>query len=264
MGQLKDLELNPANEDGAKISLVAIGHVDALFRYPVKSMGGEALQSAALGWHGIHGDRRLALRRMDDRSGGGFPWLSASRIPELVLFSPHRDQSGTNGELPTHVRTPRGDALRVFSEELANEVARRYGAPVQMMHLKHGIFDDACISVIALETVEEICRLGGQTPDVRRFRPNVAVRLAQPRAFAEDAWVGGVLTFGEGDGAPAIAVTKRDERCSMVNFDPDSAASAPEVLKAVVRVNQNNAGIYGTITRIGELAVGQPIFLQKP
>jgi len=53
----------------------------------------------------------------------------------------------------------------------------------------------------------------------------------------------------------------RDVRCSMVNLDPDSATSAPEVLKAVVRANQNNAGIYGAVTRIGRLAVGQTVLL---
>jgi uncharacterized protein len=60
-----------------------------------------------------------------------------------------------------------------------------------------------------------------------------------------------VLSFGEGDDAPAVAVTMRDERCSMVNLDPDSARSAPEVMKAVVRVNENTAGIYGAVTRSG-------------
>lgn len=62
---------------------------------------------------------------------------------------------------------------------------------------------------------------------------------------------------------PAIAVTMRDERCSMVNHDPDSAQPAPEVLKAIVRANQNNAGIYGAVTRMGRLEVGQTIFLRR-
>jgi hypothetical protein len=48
-----------------------------------------------------------------------------------------------------------------------------------------------------------------------------------------------------------------------VNLDPDSAVSAPEVLKSVVRTNQNNAGIYGTVTCGGRLAVGQTIFLRN-
>jgi uncharacterized protein len=74
--------------------------------------------------------------------------------------------------------------------------------------------------------------------------------------------VGGELSFGEGDDAPAIAVSMRDERCAMVNIDPDSAGIATEVMKAVVRANQNNAGIYGAVTRIGRLAVGQSVFLR--
>jgi len=77
----------------------------------------------------------------------------------------------------------------------------------------------------------------------------------------KDKWLGGVLSFGEGDDAPAITVTMRDVRCSMVNLDPDSASPAPEVLKAEVRTNQNNAGIYGVVNRITRLAVGQTIFL---
>jgi MOSC domain-containing protein len=71
--------------------------------------------------------------------------------------------------------------------------------------------------------------------------------------------LGGVLSFGEADHAPAITVTTRDVRCSMVNLDPDSAGSAPEVMKAIVRANQNNAGVYGAVTRLGQLAVGQPV-----
>jgi uncharacterized protein YcbX len=240
--------------------LIEIGQVEAIFRYPVKSMGGERLEAAALGWHGLEGDRRLAFRRLDDRSG--FPWLTATKLPDLLLFTPQRREDGAEGDLPTHIRTPDGKEMSVFGEELAKEVGRRYGAPVEMMQMRHGVFDDASISVIASDTVHEIARLAGQTPDVRRFRPNVVVRLLRSGPFQEDEWLGRVLSFGEGDDAPAIAVTMRDVRCSMVNLDPDTASPAHEMLKAVVRVNQNNAGIYGTVTRIGRVAVGQTLFLR--
>ena len=130
-----------------------------------------------------------------------------------------------------------------------------------MMQVNHGIFDEASISVIAFDTVREIGRLAGRSLDVRRFRPNIVVRLPRSVPFQEDEWLGGVLSLGEGDDALAITVPMRDVRCSMVNLDPDSASSAPEVLKAVVRANQNNAGIYGAVTRIGRLAVGQTIRL---
>src|SRR6202043_2473792 len=117
-------------------------------------------------------------------------------------------------------------------------------------------------SMIASDTVHEIGRLSGRSLDVRRFRPNVVVRLLRLLPFQEDEWVGSVLSFGEGDDAPAITVTMRDLRCSMVNLDPDSASLAPEVMKAIVRANQNNAGIYGAVTRTGRLAVGQTILLR--
>ena len=236
---------------------IVVGEVEAIFRYPVKSMGGERLEAAHLGWHGLEGDRRLAFRRLDDR--GGFPWLTATKLPDLLRFAPQRRDGGAEAEIPTHVRTPDGEAMPVFGEDLAAEVERRCGAPVQMMQLNHGIFDEASVSVIASDTVREIGRLAGQGADVRRFRPNVLVRLNRSVPFQEDQWVGGVLSFGEGDDAPAVTVTMRDIRCSMVNLDPDSASPAPEVLRTIVREHQNTAGVYGTVTRVGRLAVGQSI-----
>ena len=224
-------------------------------------MRGEPLEVANLGWHGLEGDRRLAFRRNDDRSG--FPWLTASKLPDLLLYAPHR-RDGTQGDLPAHVRTPGGEEMPVFGEALATEVGRRYGNPVQMMQWKHGIFDEASISVIASDTVREIARLAERSLDVRRFRPNVVIRLLRPVPFQEDHWVGGVLSFGAKRDTAAVTVTMRDERCSMLNFDPDTANAAPEVLKAVVRANQNHAGIYATVTRIGRLAVGQTIYLGMP
>jgi len=109
---------------------IEIGHVEGLFRYPVKSMRGEPLDDANLGWHGLDGDRRMAFRRMNDRSG--FPWLTASKLPGLVLFTPFRREEDAPTDVPTDVRTPEGEELPVFGEDLAAQVGRRYGAPVEM------------------------------------------------------------------------------------------------------------------------------------
>jgi uncharacterized protein len=53
-----------------------------------------------------------------------------------------------------------------------------------------------------------------------------------------------------------------DVRCSMINIDPDTAHRSPEVLKAAVSANNNNAGVYATVTRTGTIAIGQKIFLR--
>lgn len=241
---------------------IELGEIEAIFRYPVKSMRGERLDAATVGWHGLEGDRRMALRRLE---GGrpGFPWLSATALPELVLFTPRGRETKSGEALPTHVLTPEGETLPLFGEALAAGIGRRLGAPVEMMHLRQGIFDDASVSVITSDTIREVCRLGGKDLDLRRFRPNIVVRATRAVPFEEDEWLGGVLAFGEGDDAPAVTVTARDVRCAMVNIDPDHASIAPELLKAVVRANQNNAGVYGTVTRIGQMVVGQKIVLHS-
>ena len=235
-----------------------IGKVEALFRYPLKSMSGEPLEVAELGWHGLDGDRRLGLRRLEDPSG--FPWLSASKLPELILFRPER-RGGTSGrDLPTHVRTPDGKVLETFGEELAAEIGRRHGSPVEVVHLNRGIFDEAAVSVITSTTVGEVGRLAGHRADVRRFRPNVLIASSRSVPFEEDEWVGGVLSFGATDSSAAIFVNNRDERCSMVNFDPDSARPAAEILKAIVQVRDNKTGVYGAVARRGQICVGQPVY----
>ena len=242
-----------------------IGHIEAIFRYPVKSMASESLDDVQLGWHGLEGDRRLAFRKMEDR--GGFPWLSAGKVPDLLRYAPCRAAcqalSAGKGDLPTHVRTPEGKELPIFGEDLATEIGRRYGAPVQMMQLNHGIFDEAALSVIATDTVSEVGRLVGRSLDSRQFRPNIVVRLLERGAFQEDQWVGNTLAFGEEEDAATVAVTMRDLRCAMVSLDPNTAVSSPEVLKVIASANQTFAGIYAAVTRSGRLSVGQALVLRR-
>jgi len=65
---------------------IELGHIRALFRYPVKSMAGVGVECARLGWQGVEGDRRWAVRRVVDC--GAFPWLTTSGLPELLLYQP--------------------------------------------------------------------------------------------------------------------------------------------------------------------------------
>ena len=237
-----------------------IGHVRELVRYPIKSMAGTPAESAFLGWHGLDGDRRFAFRRIGDQSG--FPWLSASRLQELLLYRPSRLDESTGEPLPTHVRTPSGAEVELHSKALENEIAERFRNPVEMMQLKHGIFDDASVSVISRTTIATICREAGVELDTRRFRANIVLETDDAEPFDEDTWVGGRLVFGGAEAGAAVSVTARDVRCMMINLDPDTAKQEDgRVLKSVVRMNANNAGVYGTVVQTGQLHVGQAVSL---
>ncbi len=249
--------------------MIEIGHVRELVRYPVKSMAGIAAESAFLGWHGLDGDRRFAFRRLGDDSG--FPWLSASRLPELLLYHPFGLDESSREPLPTHVRTPSGTELALRSAELQSEVAGRLGSALELMKLRNGIFDDASVSVISLTTLSGIGREAGMDLDRRRFRANIVLETPDLETFHEDAWVGGTLLFGNGgnggsgsnggqdEPGPAVSVTARDVRCVIVNLDPDSAKHDARVMKTVVRLNGNNAGVYGTVIRTGTIRVGDTV-----
>jgi MOSC domain-containing protein len=234
-----------------------VGNISFLFRHPVKSMAGERLKAASLGWHGVEGDRRFAFRRLADQ--GGFPWLTASRLPALLLYQPFGRQDNTTEPLPSHIRTPAGKEFELAEEALGKEISSRYGSEVQLMHVGQGIFDEASVSVIALATIRSIERELGRELDIRRFRPNIVLDTRSPKPFEEDAWVGKILEF---DNGPIIRVTMRDKRCVMINLDPDTAEADPEIMKTVVRLNDNHAGVYGTVVRPGELCVGQVVKLQ--
>ena len=236
-----------------------LGHVCELVRYPVKSMAGTLTESAFLGWHGLDGDRRFAFRRLGDDSG--FPWLSASRVAELLLYHPFGLDESTGEPLPTHVRTPAGTQMELWSAELQREVAERLGSSVELMKLKHGTFDEAPVSVISLATIAGIGGEAGVELDRRRFRANILLETSDREPFLEDGWVGGTLVFGNSEPRPAVSVTARDVRCAMINFDPDTGQQDKRVLKTVVRLNQNHAGVYGTVVQTGTLRVGDPVSL---
>ena len=238
---------------------IPIGRVRSLFRYPVKSMAGVLLEHASLGWHGIEGDRRFAFRRVKEK--GGMPWLTASRLPRLVLYRPF-GSAAEDASLPTHVRTPDGRELPLRGEELRTEIGSAFGAEVDLMCLRHGIFDETPVSILTAASLDAIAREAGRTMDVRRFRPNLLLETSDAGGLPEDAWVGKVLRLGSGPDAPAVAVTMRDVRCSMINLDPDTGASDATVMKAAVRLNKNDLGVYAVVVRTGSVTPGAEVHLE--
>ena len=244
--------------------MIQVGYIREITRYAVKSMAGIATESAILGWHGLEGDRRFAFRRIG--ADKGFPWLSASKLPELLLYQPTGCDKSSGEPLPTHVRTPSGSLLEIGSAQLNNEIAQRLGSEVELMQLKHGIFDEAPISVISQSTITGIAREAGLESDLdrRRFRANILLETETDKPFLEDDWIGSTLLFGNHDATgPAVHITMPDLRCVMINLDPDTAAKDARIMKTVVRLNRNNAGVYATVVRTGVISVGDRVRLRS-
>ena len=151
-----------------------VGIIKSIYRYPVKSMGGEKLASAELGWHGIEGDRRFAFMRTGNMSG--MPWLTASKLPELIRYKAYHVDGGNSSSQIVRVRTPDGTDTEVGHESLRQKLTAAFGSEVTLMRMGNGIFDDAPVSMISTTTLAMLeTESGCGNLDARRFRPNLLI-----------------------------------------------------------------------------------------
>ena len=227
-----------------------VARVVELWRYPVKSMAGENLAAAPVGWHGVAGDRRWAFVR-GDTPRGGFPWLTIREQPRMLHYRPALRDPAPPDHSEVWVRTPEGAELDVTDPALAAELA--VGA--RAIKLDRGVFDTFPISLLSAQSVSGVAALVGRELDVRRFRPNVV--LEANGAFPEDEWVGETLELG----SARIRVDKRDQRCVVVNVDPQLTRRDSSVLQAIASERQTCLGVYGSTVCPGEIKLGDAVLV---
>ena len=229
-----------------------VGRVAALWRYPVKSMAAEELDAVEVSWHGLVGDRRWAFIR-DGQVRSGFPWLTIRERPEMAHYRPRFVEPDRPNASTTLVRTPSGADIDVADPALAAEL----GPGVGVIKQDRGVFDTMPLSLVSTQTVAGLGRLVGADLAAARFRPNLCVDVPGP-AFAEDGWVGRVLSIG----GLRMRIDRRDKRCVMVNVDPVTLHRDPAVLRAIARERENCLGVYGSTVAPGRVAVGDPVELE--
>ena len=229
-----------------------VGRISAIYRYPVKSMALEAVESIDVSWNGLAGDRRWAFVR-DSLVRSGFPWMTIRQRADMWRYTPRFVEPDKPEVSPTMVRTPTGDELDVVDPALAAEL----GEGVRVIRQTRGIFDTMPISLISTRTVDAIAHLSGTSMDARRFRPNFLVDPIDDVDFVEDGWVGSVLQIG----AMKMRVDKRDKRCVVVNVDPDTTERNPSVLASITQERQACLGVYGSTVEPGIVSIGDLVCL---
>jgi uncharacterized protein len=234
----------------------SLGVIRQLTRYPVKSMQGEALPSAALTLQGFAEDRRYAFVQATARSS--FPWLTARELPELLYYRTSVEKAGTP-EVAVTVATAHGENWPIESDDLRKVLEARSGRSLFLLRDYRGSYDVAPVSLISRQTVARIAEESGTKENSWRFRPNLLVDLTDAGPFDELQWVGKTLRIGS---AARIAITEVDQRCVMITLDPSTGESSPEILKCVVQKHGQSAGIYATVLTPGEVRVGDPILLE--
>lgn len=269
-----------------------VGHVQVLWRYPVKSMLGERLPRLEVGPGGVLGDRGYALWDSDARRVASAK--NPRRWADLLAYSARYPVEPRPGEPlpPVEVEGPfhGSDAppLRLRSDDpaLVACLTQRLGRQVTLLDqpppaasldqywppvegrafqdvtnelvLPEGTFFDACpIHAITTATLAELRRLQPQCDfAVERFRPNLLIDTSGAEGFVEQSWEGGTLAIGE---RLRLQVDGGCPRCVITTLAQGDLPEDLEILRATARHNRVTAGIRLSVLRPGPVAVGDPL-----
>jgi uncharacterized protein len=270
---------------------VQVGSVVALWRYPVKSMMGEELNSCEVTDRGLLGDRQFAVV---DRSTGK---VGGAKNPRkwgnfFDFRAAYAEPPKTGARIsPVRITLPDGtvvtsgqpDLEQVLSRSFGREVALEEAGPsnrssgataeeywpdmagldyrdtVTDFEMPAGTFFD--IAVVHLLTTATINHLRALYPqgrfEVRRFRPNIVVSTGgEEPGFAENDWIGRTVAIG---GDVRLAITEPCPRCVMITLPQGDLPKDPGILRTAAQHNAVNVGVYASVVSGGTIRRGDPV-----
>jgi uncharacterized protein len=244
---------------------VVTARVTELWRYPVKSMMGERLESAFLGPDGVEGDRGFALR--DARTGRV---LSAKKVSRLLGA-----RARMNGDA-VKVALPDGSDLEVSDDDASRRLTDWLGSEVELIRAPGGterpiiegeerpfrgraggFFDSSAVHILTTATLRTLSSWHTDGLfDPRRFRPNVVLETPGD-GFVEEGWIGRTLHLGDAD----VEITKPCSRCVMTTHAMDDLPVDRDILRTVIARNDEHAGVYGIVRRSGTVRIDDEALL---
>ena len=258
-----------------------VGQIESLWRYPVKSMRGEELVEAFVGFSGVYGDRLFAFK--SSARPEGFPYLTGREQEGMLLYRPrfrHPDKAAKPphlaeaqrmvpgltplyadpADLAVEVETPSGEVLAADDPALMRMLAERMrdGHSLTLLRSERAMTDCRPVSLFSIQTLRQLGDELGTALDKRRFRANIYLDLGSAGGFAEDEFVGRTLRLGP---QVVVSIVERDPRCKMITLDPDTAQPSPEILRKVTRAHHGMAGVYGAVLVEGTVRRGDDVQL---
>jgi uncharacterized protein YcbX len=248
-------------------------HLRQIYRFPLKSALGEALQCVEVSPGGVAGDRVFALL---DRVTGRVVSAKRPKLwrPMLQLSAATLPEGGEIA-----VRFPDGRILRSDEEDLAPALEGFLGRDIEILRGREGelrlersrpeevvaqgldadvtmdvnavgeeapgrAFQDlAAVHLMTSATAQAIAAAAGLSgPEISRYRPNFVIDGGDGAAFAENGWIGRELRIG----SLRLEITHPTPRCAIPVLEQGSdCAFQPAVLAAINSLNRTDAGAFG-------------------
>lgn len=275
---------------GSQLTASELGTVVSLWRYPVKSMMGEEMNSAYVTERGLLGDRAYAL--IDASTGKVASAKNPKKWPNLFFCRAAYVEPPRPGENlpPVRIALPDGstvsseqsDLNRVLSDVVEREVIFGTVAPQDpsleeywpdMDGLAHRdavtdekmpagtFFDLSVIHVLSTATIDRLRELYPEGRfEVRRFRPNIVAELASgERDFAENAWIDRMLAIGE---QVRLRISGPCPRCVMTTLPQGDLPKDSGILRTAAKHNDVNVGAYADVLAEGAIRRGDLLGLE--
>jgi uncharacterized protein YcbX len=270
----------------------ATGKVVSIWRYPVKSMLGEELNSSYVTERGLVGDRAYALidketgkvasaknprkweKLFDFRSVFIDPPQVTENIPPVRITLPDGTHilSNQDEDIDYTLSKALGRDVRLMRANLDKPSYEEYWPDIDGLAQRDKVTDETMppqtffdIAVIHLLTTSTINRLRELYPEgrfeVRRFRPNIVIESTASRGkdFIENSWIGKKLTIGENI---VLRVTGPCMRCVMITLPQGDLPRDLGILRTVARYNQVNVGVYASVLQGGTINRGDLVCLE--
>jgi uncharacterized protein YcbX len=267
--------------------------VASLWRYPVKSMQGEELDTVTMTPRGLLGDRAYAL--IDRADGKAATAKNPRKWPTLFAFRAAFVESPRPGTVLPHVRitlpdetaasSSQDDVDRVLSNALHRDVTLTsagsagtasvtsegywpdmeglpYRDTVTDFELPEGtFFDCATVHVLTTATLEHLHQLYPQGRfEVPRFRPNIVLTSgAGERGFVETAWIGRTLVIAD---SVRLSIIGRCGRCVMTTLPQRDLPQDPGILRTIATHNKGSVGVYAKVERGGTIRRGDTVIVE--
>ncbi|MFC5471119.1 MOSC domain-containing protein [Cohnella suwonensis] len=231
----------------------SVGEVGEINRYPIKSFGGEKLESCELAAYGMLGDRFATF--YDESQEGWQKYITARNIPNMMTYQARY----VDGD----IRVTASDGREFgWEESLLVEIQGQTKTPIAMSRMMdpnpenpHLLsVDEAGILIVTDATMRKLENMWGKELDQRRFRGNFVVNVNDQVMFEGD-WIGKEIEIG----GARLKADDFCERCVMIAMDPDTTEKDPSLLKIVNKEFNLRFGVYASVVRPGRVQVGDTV-----
>ena len=279
--------------DPSSSAYVQVGSVAALWRYPVKSMMGEELNSSDITDRGLFGDRQFAVvDRATGKVGGAKNPRKWGNFFEFRAAYAEPARAGA-AMPPVRITLPDGSGVTTGQDDLDHVLSRAFGRDVALEEAQSGnksqgamaeeywpdmtgldyrdtvtdfempagtFFDMAVVHLLTTATIDRLRALYPQGRfEARRFRPNIVISTSgEDQGFVENDWVGHTLTVG---GHVRLAITEPCPRCVMITLPQGDLPKDSGILRTTAQHSRVNAGVYASVISGGTIRRGDTVSL---